>query len=167
MGSGKTTVGLLVARALGRRFVDLDREVARREKCAVAELFAREGEAGFRRAELLALEEVFAGVASAPSEADSGVVLALGGGTLTQVGARALLARGGGTVVVYLQTRPHQAWKRVHHSGRPLAGSWEAFAALAERREDMYRESADLVIKTAGLTPSEVAEHVVKMVSLL
>lgn len=164
MGSGKTTAGRLVAATLGRRFVDLDHEVERREKCTVADVFAREGETGFRRAELAALEEVLGGVAPAASEADGGLVLALGGGTLTQAPARALLEARGGAVVVYLQTLPEEAWERVEHSGRPLARSREAFAALAAEREDVYRESADLVIHTAGLTPLEVAERVVKMV---
>lgn len=164
MGSGKTTVGRLVASALGRRFVDLDHEVERREKCTVADVFAREEETGFRRAELAALEEVLAGAAPAGGEGGDKLVLALGGGTLTQAQARALLEARGDAVVVYLQTLPEEAWERVEQSGRPLARSREAFAALAAEREDVYRESADLVIHTAGLTPLEVAERVVKMV---
>lgn len=160
MGSGKTIVGRLVASALGRRFIDLDDEIERRERCTVADVFAREGETGFRRAELGTLEDVLAGL-----ETDDGLVLALGGGTLTQTQACALLAAMGDVVVVHLQVLADEAWERVRNSGRPLAGSWEAFAALAAEREDAYRESADLVIDTAGLTPAEIAERVVQMVS--
>lgn len=181
MGSGKTTVGRFVADALGSRFVDLDREVERRERCSVSDLFARDGEAGFRRAELAALGEVLADVvlaavnaAPGPAAVNSGcagraaarggVVLALGGGALTRARARSLL-KTKGAVVVYLHTPTQEAWKRVRGSGRPLAASWEAFAALAAERTDIYEESADVVIETTGLSPLEVAARVVNVVS--
>lgn len=172
MGSGKTTVGRLVAESLSRRFVDLDREVERRERCSISDLFARDGEVGFRRAELGALQEVLAAVAPGAPGADcgeaagaQGVVLALGGGALTQTRVRSLLKAGGDVVVVYLQTGVEEAWKRVRRSDRPLAAYREAFYALATERAQMYEESADVVIETAGLSPLEVAERVVDKVS--
>lgn len=159
MGSGKTTVGRLVASALGWRFVDLDDEVERRERCPISEIFIRGGEAAFRRIEL----EVLQGVLAVQGE-DDGLVLGLGGGTLTQAEARTLLATYG--TVVYLAVSPEVAWERVRGTGRPLAASWEAFSALFGRREGVYQESADVVIDTEALTPHEVADRVVSSVVL-
>ena len=159
MGSGKTTVGRLVAVALGWKFVDLDDEVERRERCPIGQIFARGGETAFRRVEL----EVLQGVLAAQG-ADDGLVLGLGGGTLTQAEARVLLAAH--STVVYLAVSPDVAWERVRGTGRPLAVSWEAFSALSGGREGAYQESADLVIDTQALTPAEVADRVVRSVTL-
>lgn len=159
MGSGKTTVGRLVAVALGWKFVDLDDEVERRERCTIGEIFARGGEDAFRRIEL----EVLRGVLAA-QEADDGLVLGLGGGTLSQTEARTLLATRG--TVVYLAVPPEVAWARVRDTGRPLAVSWEAFSALSGQREGVYEESADVVIDTGALTPEEAADRVVRAVAV-
>ena len=157
MGSGKTTVGRLAAAALGWTFVDLDDEIERRERCSIGEIFARGGEAAFRHVELDALRGVLA-----RQGADDGTVLGLGGGTLTQAEARALLATRSTTV--FLAVSPEVAWERVRGSGRPLAVSWEAFSALFVLRAGAYQESADLVIDTEALTPAEVADRVVRSV---
>jgi shikimate kinase len=158
MGSGKTTVGRLAAAALGWTFVDLDDEIERRERCSIGEIFARGGEAAFRHVELDALQGVFA-----RQEADDGLVLGLGGGTVTQTEARAILATR--STMVLLAVSPEVAWERVSGSGRPLAVSWEAFSALLGLRADVYQESADLVIDTEALTPAEVADRVVRSVN--
>ena len=75
MGTGKSTIGPLVADRLGRAFVDLDQLVEQREGRSVAELFDRAGEQGFRLAEQRALAATLSGPPS---------VLALGGGTVHQ-----------------------------------------------------------------------------------
>ena len=157
MGSGKTTVGRLAAAALGWTFVDLDDEIERRERCSIGEIFARGGEAAFRQVELDALQGVLA-----RQGADDGMVLGLGGGTVTQAEARALLATR--STMVLLAVSPEVAWERVRGSGRPLAVSWEAFSALFGLRAGAYQESADLVIDTEALTPAEVADRVVRSV---
>jgi len=158
MGSGKTTVGRLIAAALGWTFVDLDVEVERRELCPIGRIFAERGEAAFRRVELRVLREVLAAPGS-----EEGLVLGLGGGTLMQAEARALLAAQG--KVIYLSVSPDVAWERVRGTGRPLAVSREAFIALFARREATYRESADLVIDTESLTPDEVADRAIHVVT--
>lgn len=159
MGSGKSTVGRLVAAALGWTFVDLDDEVERREKCPIGQIFIHGGEAAFRQVEFEVLQAVLAA-----RGADDGLVLGLGGGTLTQAEAGTLLARE--STVVYLAVSPEVAWERVRGTGRPLAVSWEAFSALSREREGTYRESADLVIGTEAMTPDEVADRVVRAVTL-
>jgi shikimate kinase/3-dehydroquinate synthase len=83
MGSGKSTVGARVAALLGRPFVDLDARVEERAQRSVRELWREEGEVEFRRRERVALGEIL--------DAGGAPVVALGGGTLVEAGARALL----------------------------------------------------------------------------
>lgn len=157
MGAGKSTVGAMVAARLGRPFVDLDGEIERETGRTAAELFAAEGEEGFRAAERAALATV---------AARQGLVVACGGGVVTDEGSRAIL-RASGTVV-YLQVSSDEALARVGAdlSGRPLlrGGDPSAAAALLRLRERLYETAADLVVDTAGRTPERVANEVVSLV---
>lgn len=149
MCSGKSTTGRLLAERLGWRFVDLDREVERREGATVAEIFARHGEARFRAAEVEATEEV-AGWA--------GVVLAPGGGWVTNP---ALLDRlGPGTVSAWLTVSPGEVLRRAAASPgeRPLLLGPDPAAAvrrLLAERERFYAR-ADVAVPTDGRAPDEV-----------
>jgi 3-dehydroquinate synthase len=119
MGAGKSTLGPPLARALRRRFVDGDEEIERSAGASIAELFAREGEAGFRARERAELDAL----------AGSGAVIALGGGAIAQPGAPERLAAQG--TVVYLRARVDTLLARVGHAkARPLL----AGLAPAERR---------------------------------
>ena len=80
MGAGKTTFGEEVARRLRRRFVDLDQEIERQTGATIEELFARDGESGFR-----AIEERIAAAELATGEP---AVIALGGGTVLSAATR-------------------------------------------------------------------------------
>ena len=133
MGSGKTTVGTAVAARLGRRFVDLDREIESRAGAAIADLFAARGEAGFREVEeRVALEVLRDG---------EPVVVALGGGAVLSERTRNELA--GRAFTVLLDVDPDVAWKRVSGTERPLAQEPEAFHALHRDRQPLYEEVAD------------------------
>jgi len=101
MGAGKTEVGRRLAVRLGRPFVDSDAEVEVEAGATVAEIFAREGEAGFRRRERAAIERV----------AGTSAVVSLGGGAMAQPGMPARLAGSGRTV--YLRARPETLLARV------------------------------------------------------
>lgn len=157
MGAGKSTVGGLVAAALGRPFVDLDHEIERESGRTISELFAAGGESSFRDCERAAL----ARVARQP-----GAVVACGGGVVTDEGSHAIL-RDSGTVV-YLQVSPGEAVARVgtELSGRPLLRGVDlrAAAGLLHSRERLYEAAADIVIDTADRTPEEIAEEVVALV---
>ncbi len=114
MGSGKSTVGRLCAAALDRPFVDLDAEVERLGGRSIADLFAAEGEDGFRRRE----SEALAGVAA------SGVpsVVACGGGVVLDAPNRGRLRSAG--VVVWLDAPPPALAARLGRGeGRPLLGA--------------------------------------------
>jgi len=153
-GSGKTTVGRLVAAALGAEFVDLDAAIERRAGKSVPRIFAEEGEAAFRALEAEIGAEV---LGAAPA------VVAPGGGFLASEGARRL-ARASG-LVVYLETDAAEAARRLGGAaGRPLLeGDPERnMTLLLEARGPLYRES-ECAVETTGAAPEAVARSVVSL----
>ncbi len=155
-GAGKSTVGPLVAAALGRPFLDFDRELAVRGGQAVADLFAAGGERRFRNMEIALTHEL----AHAPP-----MVLAPGGGWITNPGVVARLRPPG--VLVYLQLRPDTALARLRTDAvvRPLLQGTDPAArltALWEQRHPLYG-TADLLLDVENLSPQEVAESVVAL----
>lgn len=154
MGSGKTAVGRALARRLRREFVDLDAVVEAAAGASVADIFAREGEAGFRAREAAAV---------AATAARPGLVVACGGGVVLDPANVAAL-RGCGTVV-WLQVSPAVAARRVGGDAtRPVLAAMsgdlaERLAVLMAQREGAYRAAADAVVDAEGST-AEVADRV-------
>lgn len=149
MGSGKTSVGAALARALGFRFVDLDREIERRSGLTVAAIFEREGEEGFRRHESLALRE---------TGALHDVVVATGGGTLTRWENRDFI-RGHG-VTVWLDAPLDTMLSRCRDGARrPLLGPRDRMEALLAERIGFYR-GADLRVDAGTETPEALARRI-------
>jgi shikimate kinase len=152
-GSGKSTVGPIVASRLGYAFIDMDRRIEEAEGATVAAIFARGGEDEFRRVEARVADELF----ELPR-----IVVATGGGWM----AREDLARGpAGCVRVWLRVSPVAALERLDDGteARPLLygeDREQALTDLLERREAAYAE-AELHVETTGRTPIEVAERVV------
>jgi shikimate kinase/3-dehydroquinate synthase len=135
MGAGKTTLGMQVAERLGRRFVDLDREIERGLRQAIPEIFEQRGEVEFRvREQEAALETLRSGPPA---------VVALGGGAVTSAKIREALRDH--TLTVYVEVEPDVAWERVRGKGRPLAQDEGSFRALYEERRPLYRDAADAV----------------------
>jgi shikimate kinase len=150
MGAGKSTVGVRLARRLGRPFIDLDRELERRLGVDIPTVFDLEGEAGFRQRETGLLEEL---------SGQQGLVLATGGGVVIAPVNRALLRQRG--LVIYLRPTVAELWQRLRRDRhRPLLKSEdprERIRQLAEDREPLYREVADQIVHS-GRQP---AEHIV------
>ncbi len=139
MGAGKSTVGRILAERWSVPFVDLDARLG-----DIPALFAREGEAGFRRREHDTLAELVEGEG----------VLALGGGTVVEPANRALLA--GWRVVVLTGSAGTLRARIGDGAGRPLAGDLEGLLAA---RAESWRAAGTLV-DTDGLDPMAVADRV-------
>ena len=158
MGSGKSTVGPLVAKRLGWQFVDVDNVIEAEAGKKVAEIFAAEGEAGFRARE----RETIARLAK-----DCSVVMALGGGAIEDAQTRELLLSSPGTLLVNLDVELATTLKRCAGSEgtRPVLADQENLAARYERRRPLYR-AAHVTIGVDALTPKQAAEAVVKAAGL-
>jgi shikimate kinase len=154
MGSGKSSVGRMLAERLGWRFVDTDALVEAAAGASVARIFEREGEAGFRAREREVLRSL----------AGSGCVIALGGGAVESAENREILAGKGR--LVWLDARPETLAGRIGaDAGRPLLagldarGRIEHLRELAARRAAAYA-SAELRVSTDGLGVAQVCQAV-------
>lgn len=155
MGAGKTTVGGLVAAALGLDFVDTDHVVERSAGKPVAEIFVDDGEAHFRALERAAVAQALV---------DHTGVLALGGGAVLDPATRELLAD---HPVVFLQVGLSDAASRVGLGvSRPLLlGNVRGqIKKLLDERTPIYTAVARHTVATDGLTATEVADQVLALV---
>lgn len=153
MGSGKTSVGRVVADALGCLFLDLDEVIVKKAGRSIPEIFAADGEAAFRELERQALEKTVA------KYAESTAVLALGGGTVTVPGAVQLLQEK--TLCIYLRATLDTLKENLAGAtdGRPLAG--EGWEERLKQREPLYEASAHIILDSDGLTPEEIADEII------
>src|ERR1700720_1127267 len=158
MGAGKSTVGAILARDLGWRFVDLDRVIEASSKSTVAEIFRDYGEADFRRRERQAVEQLIS---------EEEIVLALGGGTIEDESTRSLLIHSPGNCLVFLHAELPDLLARCMVEGkvRPLLAAPEALAARHSLRLPHYR-AAHVTVTTTGMAPREVADRVLADVSV-
>ena len=152
MGAGKTSVGKLLARRLGKVFYDCDLEIERATGVRVPVIFDIEGESGFRAREQKILAELVE---------RSSVVLATGGGAVLSEQNRRLLKEHG--TVVYLCASPQDLCRRTRHDrNRPLLQTADPLAKLTElykERDPLYREVADLVVDTGNQSVSALASR--------
>jgi shikimate kinase len=158
MGSGKSTVGPLVAARLGWRFVDADDVIEAEAGAAIAELFARHGEAAFRERERAAIARL--------AEAD-GLVLALGGGAIEHEATRELLRTGAGTLLVHLEVELATTLERCRGTEhlRPILADQTNLAGRFERRLPLYR-TAHVSIAVDTLTPEQAVEAILRAARL-
>ncbi|MEU9038259.1 shikimate kinase [Streptomyces sp. NPDC048352] len=157
MGSGKSTVGALLARRLGVPYRDTDADIVAAQGRAISDIFVDEGEPYFRELERGA-------VAAAVAEHTG--VLALGGGAVLDEGTRALLA---GLPVAYLSMDVEEAVRRVGlGAARPLlaVNPRRQWRELMEARRPLYTEVARVVVATDDRTPEEVAQAVLDALEL-
>ncbi len=151
MGAGKSTVGRRLAHALGREFIDADKEIEVRCGVPIATIFELEGEEGFRRRETALIDEL---------SRRSGLVLATGGGAVLREENRAMISERG--YVIYLQAALPELWHRLRHDRvRPLLRApnpRQRIAELLAARDPLYHACAHLTVMT-GRQPVDALVH--------
>lgn len=149
MGSGKSTVGRLLARDLDLRFVDLDEEVERAAGVSIPEIFEAKGEDGFRSLEHECLKKAVL---------HERAVVSCGGGTVTRPENLELLAE---IPTVMIEEDLKVLFRRTRSEGRPLrGGGFDEFRARYAEREPLYRRAADLTVRPDGRGQAAVAGEI-------
>jgi shikimate kinase len=156
-GSGKTTVGKILAQRLGQELVETDELVARKAGLSIAEIVTKHGWGRFR--------ELEGEVTSRVARLDN-VINASGGGVVTSEKNIARLKKKG--VLVWLKASVDTLVKRTgEDKGRPpLAGdrtAREDMDITYKERKALYRQAADLEVNTEDKTPEEVAEAIINL----
>ena len=158
MGSGKSTVGPIVAARLGWQFIDLDNVIEAEAGSAIAEIFSRQGEAAFRNLEHATIARMIT--------TDS-LVLALGGGAIERADTRELLLASPGTLLVHLEVELATTLARCSgtEGTRPVLADQANLASRYQRRLPLYR-AAHVSIPADLLSPSEVADAILRAANL-
>ncbi len=158
-GTGKTSVGQVLAQQLGRPFIDLDQKIETEQGMTVAEIFSTSGELVFRQHEVSALQSALA--------VECAVIATGGGAACRQENLNAMLAAGH---VVALEAPVDESLRRIGRaSGRPLLDGAEddpqaRMAALLRDRQRFYRQ-AHVCVSTAGKTVEGVAAEVLRVLA--
>ena len=159
-GTGKTSVGTLLARSLGRTVIDLDGVVTANAGKSIREIFQDGGEAAFRELETSALESV--------SQAENAVI-SLGGGGILRAGNRAVIRSTGTcfwlecdaeTIALRLQQ------DQVSVEQRPALTTLDELQEIREllqARHALYQEASDYRVDTAGMTIEQVADQIIEL----
>ena len=160
MGAGKSTVGRQLAKTLNLEFVDCDHEIEERTGVTIAVIFEVEGEKGFRKRERAMIEQL--------TERDD-IVLATGGGVVLDEANRSRLRTRG--FAIYLDAPIDLLVERTARDRqRPLLQTGDPKAklvALVSEREPLYRQVADMVVKTDRRTARHVAKEIVRRLNQL
>ncbi len=167
MGSGKSTIGPILANTIGYEFVDIDRAIEASQQMSVNAIFRQQGETGFRRIEQMMLLTY---------SAVPGLVIALGGGTLTDPdNLRLVLSTG---IVIYLKISQDQIFHRLRHrTDRPLLAAADGMpltddqlrqriTSLYDLREPLYA-LADITVQTDESRLGLTVDHLVRRLAPL
>jgi shikimate kinase len=154
MGSGKSTLGPLLAARLGWKFLDVDEVIEAEAAATIAELFARHGEPAFRAREA----ETIARLAATDS-----LVLALGGGAIEHDATRALLLTAPGTLLIHLEVTLATTLQRCRgtEQTRPILADQANLEARYQRRLPLYRK-AHISIPVDALIPEQAVEQILR-----
>ena len=152
MGSGKSTLGPLLAARLGWSFVDVDDVIEAEAGSSISELFANHGEAAFRDREHAAIARL---------ASQSELVLALGGGAIERSETRQLLLNSPGTLLVHLQVELATTLARCAgtEGARPILADHANLASRYSRRLPLYR-TAHISIEVDALTPEQAVDAI-------
>lgn len=150
MGAGKTSVSRKLARMCGLSAVDMDTYIERQEGKTVSDIFAEQGESGFRTIETQVLRKLSEGTP---------MLVGCGGGVITTPANREILKERG--YVVFLRVSAYEAKNRISDlSTRPLFNQMEDAEKRNLERLPFYLEVADVEIDTAGKNVSTIAREV-------
>ncbi|HEX7810775.1 MAG TPA: shikimate kinase [Burkholderiales bacterium] len=156
MGAGKTSVGRVLAKRLGKVFHDSDHVIEERTGVKIPVIFEIEGEAGFRIRETSVIDEL----TTLPD-----IVLATGGGAILSESNRTSLRSRG--MVVYLRATVRDLLNRTRHDrNRPLLQTADPRARLTELyelRDPLYRETAHVIIETGSQSLTSLVNRLHQM----
>lgn len=159
MGAGKSTVGRMLAKRLGKTFFDSDYEIEKRCGVKIPTIFEMEGEEGFRKRESTVIKDL--------TQLED-IVLATGGGSVLLPENRSLLHDHG--YVIYLRANPHELWIRTRNDkGRPLlntADPQKRFKELFEIRDPLYSSIAHQTIETGKPNVTQLINKLVMQLEL-
>ena len=160
MGAGKTRVGRETAQLMGLPFLDADVEIERQVGMPIPEYFERYGEPAFREVESDLIRRTVDGFDG---------IFSLGGGAPMTPAVRECLAEyvAGGGKVIYLMADPREAMKRARRGGgRPMLNgdADERWQSLYQVRDPVFRDVANVVVHTYGLSPAQAARRMKDMI---
>lgn len=153
MGSGKSTVGKLLAQNLSMDFYDIDEFIVENTKMTIPEIFKKAGEKWFREQEAFALDCLSSG---------DNRVIATGGGIVETPSNTEKLK--GLDNVFFLNASSDRLWQRVgKDANRPLSKNISDFVKLYQKRKPLYKEVSNFTIETDILSPEEVANQIISV----
>lgn len=152
MGSGKSTVGPLIAERLGWRFIDVDDVIAAEAGATIAEIFRRHGEAAFRDHEYATIARLASG---------ERLVMALGGGAIERQDTRELLLNASGTLLVHLDVELKTTLDRCRGTelSRPVLADQVNLVKRYQHRLPLYR-TAHVSIRADDKSPEQVVDAI-------
>jgi shikimate kinase len=158
MGAGKTTIGKLLAKHLGKTFYDTDHEIEKRTGVKIPVIFELEGEAGFRKRETSVIQDL---------TKLNNIVMATGGGAVIAEENRALLQNNG--TVIYLRANVNDLWHRTRNDKhRPLLQNVNIRAKLEQlyaERNPLYTQTATLIFDTGNQPIANILNQIEKLLT--
>jgi shikimate kinase len=153
MGAGKTTIGRMLAKQMGKTFYDSDHEIERRTGVRIPLIFELEGEAGFRKRETAMIEELCQ---------LNNIVMATGGGAVLNEENRLYLKQHGH--IIYLRANVHDLWIRTRNDKtRPLLQGGDIkqkLEKLYSERDPIYTELATCIVDTGSQSANEITHFI-------
>lgn len=157
MGAGKTVIGQHLAQRLSASFVDVDEYIENQANLKINQIFAKHGEAGFRKRETHVIRELLSA---------ENTVIATGGGAVISAENRQCLQAIG--FIVYLQTSVEQQLLRLsQHTNRPLLKTpdpFETLAVLAKQRQNYYQSLAQYTICTDNKRIDDISQQIYQVI---
>lgn len=155
MGCGKTTFGKKLSKALGYKFIDMDKYIEKKENRTINEIFATDGEDYFRQKETDVIKEL---------SLDGGKVISTGGGVIKNPKNIAELKKNG--LILYLKSTPHRIYNNLKDdTTRPLLADgdkMEKIKTLLGERAPLYEKYADLTANVSHGTVGHITENILK-----